>query len=142
MPLPLPLRLPLPLPDALRLTCVLSVVSTAGVTSGNVDVDAALPAADVVEETVERCKIGKQWVNTLGHKFKNPKRRRAAEEQAQKMKNYANASGKCARKINFIDLHYETKEERKQKRKVNTICQYARSTSYGQGCQSAENALK
>lgn len=53
----MPLPLPLPLPDALRLTCVLSVVSTAGVTSGNVDVDAALPAADVVEETVERCKI-------------------------------------------------------------------------------------
>lgn len=49
--------MPLPLPDALRLTCVLSVVSTAGVTSGNVDVDAALPAVVIVDETVERCKI-------------------------------------------------------------------------------------
>lgn len=72
---------PLPLPDALRLTCVLSVVSTAGVTSGNVDVDAALPAVVVVDETVERCKIWTQWVNALGlrvmrHKWKNPTRRR------------------------------------------------------------------
>jgi len=44
--------LPLPLPDALRLTCVLSVVKTAGVTSGNDD-----DVAAVVEETAARCKI-------------------------------------------------------------------------------------
>lgn len=90
-----PLPLPLPLPDALRLTCVLSVVSTAGVTSGNVDVDAALPAADVVDETVERWKIWIQWVNALGLRLMRSKLNSQAEAgEAQKTEKLC----KCARK--------------------------------------------
>lgn len=44
-----------PLPDALRLTCVLSVVRTAGATSGD-DACTSPCVAAVVEETVGRCK--------------------------------------------------------------------------------------